>query len=133
LSKARELRALAGLIDGFFPPDLARQVRVANFRDGEIVLAAANPAVAAKIRLLAPSLSRFLDKRRWQGNSVSVRVQPTPSPSGGSSAAAQKSAKLSTSGVAALQALYREMHDSPAREALRVLLEHQQARAEKKT
>src|SRR5438132_7196134 len=79
LAKTREIRALAGLVGGFFPPDLARQVRVANFREGELVLLAANPPIAAKLKLLAPSLSRFLAKQRWQVNSVSVRVQPTAS------------------------------------------------------
>jgi len=77
LSKARELRVLAGLVDGFLPPDLARQVRVSNLRDGELVLAAANPSAAAKMRLLSPSLCRLLEDRRGQVNSVSVRVQPT--------------------------------------------------------
>jgi hypothetical protein len=122
LSKARDLRTLAGLVDGFFPPDLARQVRVANFREGELVLAAANPPMAAKIKLLGPSLSRFLEKQRWQVNSVSVRVQPSTSRSASPSAAGQKSAHFSTSGLAALQALYAGLKDSPAREALGVLL-----------
>jgi len=72
LAKARDLRALGGLVDGFFPPDLARQVRVANYREGELVLTAGNPPTASKIRLLAPSLSRYLAKQRWQVNSVSV-------------------------------------------------------------
>jgi len=56
LAKAHELRALAGLLDGFLPPELARQARVVNYRDGELVLLAASPAAAAKLRLLAPSL-----------------------------------------------------------------------------
>ena len=44
LAKAQELRALAGLLDGFLPPELARQARVVNYRDGEVVLSAASPA-----------------------------------------------------------------------------------------
>ena len=127
LSKARDLRALAGLVDGFFPPDLARQVRVANFREGELVLTAGNPAVAAKIKLLGPSLCRFCDERRWQVNSVSVRVQPTPSGVHKSLPALQKNAKFSAPGLTALEALYRGLQDSPAREALRVLLARQGA------
>jgi hypothetical protein len=123
-SKASDLRALAGLVDGFFPPDLARQVRVANFREGELVLAAANPPAAAKIKLLAPSLSRFLEKQRWQVNSVSVRVQPNASQGANSLPPLEKSAKLSTSGLAALRALYEGLSDSPARQALAELLAH---------
>jgi hypothetical protein len=128
LAKAREIRALAGLVAGFFPPDLARQVRVANLKEGEIVLAAANPAAAAKLRLLAPSLSRFLVKRRMQVNSVSVRVQPHTS----HAVAPQKTAHLSTVALDALRAVYDEMSASPAREALRALLERRGATSRKR-
>src|SRR4051812_13955003 len=125
LAKTRDLHALGGFVDGFFPPDLARQVRVANFREGELVLTAGNPAVAAKIKLLGPSLCRFCDERRWQVSSVSVRVQPTPSGVHKSLPALQKNAKFSSPGLTALEALYRGLQDSPAREALRVLLARQ--------
>lgn len=124
LSKARELRVLAGLVDGFFPPDLARQVRVANFREGELALLAASPAVAAKIKLLASSLIRFLAERRCQVNSVSVRVQPTSAHGTKSLPALQKNAKFSTAGIAALRALHQALKDSPARRALGELLAH---------
>ena len=124
LAKARDLRTLGGLVDGFFPPDLARQVRVANIREGELVIAAANPAAAAKIRLLAPSLSRYLATQRWQVNSVSVRVQPSPSPGQVPQPKGQKAVQLSTSGLAALHRLRARMADSPARKALEQLLEH---------
>ena len=76
LAKARDLRALAALVQGFFPADLASQARVANYREGEVVLTAANAAAGAKLRLLAPALGRFLSERRWQVNSVYIRVQP---------------------------------------------------------
>jgi len=99
LAKARQIRALGGLVDGFFPPDLAHQVRVANCREGELVLNAANPAAAAKIRLLAPSLVRYLAKQRWQVNSVSVRVQPTASQREIGRQGGPKSVHLSTGGL----------------------------------
>ena len=41
VAKARDIAALAGFVDGFLPPDLASQVRVANIREGELVLLAA--------------------------------------------------------------------------------------------
>jgi hypothetical protein len=120
VAKSRDIAALARLVDGFLPQDLARQVRVANFREGEVVLIAANSAAAAKLKLLAPSLSRFLVEQRWQVNSVSLRVQPnTPHKA---SAAAQKSAYFSTPTLDSLQGLYDRMTDSPAREALQALL-----------
>jgi hypothetical protein len=119
LAKTRELRALAGLVDGFLSADLARQVRVVNFREGAVVVEAANSAAAAKIRLLGPSLSRFLAERRWQVNSVSVRVQPNTPRIG----APQKAADLPAAALIALKNLHASMADSPARDALRTLLE----------
>jgi len=120
LTKAHELRALAGWLDGFLPPDLARQARVVNFREGEIVLVAASSAAAAKLRLLAPSLVNFLSKQRLQVNSVSVRVQPNESRE--APPAPQKTAYLSTLTLDRLRKLYKDLAPSPARDALGKLL-----------
>lgn len=120
LAKARDLRALAGLVQGFFPADLARQVRVANYREGDVVLIAANAAAGAKLRLLAPTLSQFLSERRWQVNSVSIRVQPNSARQ--AVVAPHKPATLSTPTLDSLRALHDRMADSPARVALGRLL-----------
>jgi hypothetical protein len=121
ISKARDLRALRGLVENFLPPDLARQARVANFRDGELVLLATNASAAAKLRLLAGPLSAYLSERRWQVNSVALRVQPNASR--GEAAAVQKSVHLSTHTIESLRALHSRMAASPAREALGRLIE----------
>ncbi len=126
LAKAQELRALAGLLDGFLPPELARQARVVNYRDGEVVVAAATPAAASKLRLLAPSLANFFSKQRLQVNSVSIRVQPNASR--GADVAPQKSAYLSTPALESLRRLYKSMRASPARTALGALLEKRLSR-----
>jgi hypothetical protein len=123
MAKVRNLRALARLLDGFLPPDLVGQATVANFREGELVLLGANAAAAAKLRLLAPSLSGYLSKQRFQVNSVSIRVQPNASRA--LSVATQKSVRLSTHTINSLRALHDRMRASPAREALGRLLEHQ--------
>lgn len=121
LAKARDLRALTGLVQGFFPEEFARHVRVANYRDGELVLVAANAAAGGKLRLLAPTLSRFLSERRWQVNSVSVRVQPNGSRT--ANVAPQKIATLSTDTLHSLKVLHDRMAASPARDALSRLLQ----------
>jgi hypothetical protein len=128
LAKAHELRALAGLLDGFLPPDLARQTRVVNYRDGEVVLLTASPAAAAKLRLLAPSLVNFFSKQRLQVISVCTRVQPNTSQN--DDAAPQKTACLSAPALDSLSSLYKSMRNSPAREALRVLLERRGVKPE---
>jgi hypothetical protein len=127
VTKARDLLALCGLVEGFFPADLARQVRVANFRDGELVLHAANAAVAAKLRLLATPLISYLFERRWQVNSVSIRVQPNGSRT--PPAARQKNVRLSTHTLEDLRALHERMPPSPARTALGRLIERAKGRS----
>jgi hypothetical protein len=126
VAKARDLRIIAGVVGGFFPPDLAACVRVANFREGELVLIAANAAAAAKLRLLSPALSEYLLNQRIQVNSVSLRVQPNSTPR--SAPAPQKSAHLSTRSVDSLRALHASLRPSPARDALERLLAHQTGR-----
>lgn len=121
LAKAQELRALAGLLDGFLPPDLASLARVVNYREGEIVLVASTSAAAAKLRLLAPSLANFFSKQHLQVNSVCIRVQPNGSRR--IDVAPQKNAHLSTSSLQSLSRLYKTLRESPARDALGALLE----------
>jgi len=123
MAKARDLRLIAGLVGGFLPADLCSLFRVANLREGELVLIAANASAAAKLRLLSPTLSDYLSNQRIQVNSVSVRVQPNSAPAG--RAAPQKSAQLSTRTVDSLRALHARMRPCPAREALGRLLERE--------
>ena len=126
VSKTRDLRALRGLVDGFLPPDLARLTRVANFRDGELVLLAGNAAAAAKLRLLATPLSAYLSERRLQVNSVSLRVQPNGPRR--ASQTVQKSVQLSTLTLERLRGLHERMRPCPAREALGRLLDRSRGR-----
>lgn len=124
LTKAHELRALSGLVHRFLSADLAGAARVVNFKDSQLVLATTNSAAAAKLKLLAPALNRFLIERRWQVNSVSVRVQPNASHS---VPAAREDVEFSTFAMAELHRLYVSMRPSPAREALGRLLQRRGA------
>jgi hypothetical protein len=123
LAKTRELRALSELVQNFLTTEFRGETRVANFKEGKLALVAANSAVAAKLRLLAPALVRFLQERRMQVSLVSVRVQPIESLKkvGG----AQKSVHFSTHAVERLRELYERLSPSPARDALaRMLRRH---------
>ena len=122
IAKAHEINTLSKLCFDFLPPGLARLVRAINLRDRQLILVAASPAAAAKLKLLAEPLCQFLLAQRAEVNSVSVRVQPgAPHPA---DAAARQPARLSRSALDGLQALYLRLHDSPAREALKALLDH---------
>ena len=120
VAKVRDLRALAGIVDGFLSADLARTIRVGNLKDGKLTLIAEHSAAAAKLQLLAPALIRILQDRRWQVNSVSLRVQPngraaTPRTS-------RKTVYFSTHTLDRLRELHAGMRPSPARDALAKML-----------
>jgi len=127
IAKTRQINALSKLVFDFLPPGLARLVRAVNFHDRpgdrQLVLLAASPAAAAKLKLLAEALCRYLSEQRAQVNSVSVRVQP------GADSAAQVTSRpaprLSAGVLRELQSLHARLSDSPARSALKALLDHQ--------
>jgi hypothetical protein len=127
VAKTRDLRALAGLVQGFLSADLAGEVRVANLKEGELVLLAANSAAAARLRLVAPALCRLLQERQWQVSSVSSRVQPNLARRETQQATVvkRKNVNLSTSALESLRSLHEKLAPSPARDALARLLRRQ--------
>ena len=121
MEKARELDALSKLLDGFLPPELAPLARVSNFKEGKLVIHAANGPAAAKLKLLSESLGIYISKQRSQVNSVSVRVQPAAARA--ADAAPQKQALISQAALADLSALYARLPDSAFRKSLKSMLE----------
>ena len=122
VAKAREINALSKLCFDFLPTGLARQVRAVNLRDQQLVLLAASPAAAAKLKLLAEALRKYLLEQGAEVNSVSVRVQPGAPALG--DAPTRQPARLSQGALDALQTLYGKLPDSAARKALKTLLDH---------
>ena len=118
--KMREIEALSKLLEGFLPSELANLVRVANFKEGKLVLHAANGAAAAKLRLLAESLGACISQQRSQVNSVSVRVQPGI---GEVPEREPKQAHLTSAALRELVALYGRLPDSVFRKSLKTLLD----------
>ena len=121
--KARLINALSKLCFDFLPPGLARLVRAVNVKDRQLVLLAASPAAAAKLKMLSEALRNYLSEQGAEVNSVSVRVQPGAADAG--EAPSRQPARLSQNALDALQALYRRLPDSLARRALKTLLDHQ--------
>jgi len=120
LEKARKILALSKHCVDLLPPELASQLRGANIREETLVLLAANPAAAAKLKLLAGSLSESLLQLGSKVKGVSVRVQPSTGP--GPVVAAHKTAALSPAALTSLADLRAALPDSPARLALDRLL-----------
>ena len=121
IAKAREINALANLCNEFLPPELAAQVRPANLQGDKLVILAANSAAAAKLKLLSGSLSDFLAKRGAKVNSVFVKVQPGEAAA--ASAPQPHSKRVSDRAFSVLSELYSTLGESPARQALKRLLE----------
>ena len=126
VEKARQINALSKLCFDFLPPGLARLVRAITFNnrlgDRQLVLLAASPAAAAKLKLLSEALRKYLSEQGAEVSSVSVRVQPGGAPL--ADATARQAPRLSQSALEALQVLYRKLPDSLARKALKTLLDH---------
>lgn len=120
VAKAREIRALAKHCNEFFPPELARQLRPANFQGGKLVVLAANAAAAAKLKLLSEPLSDFLLKRGAKVNAVLVKVQLAELDN--TRSRSPRSARISPATIVVLSKLYETLGDSPARQALERLL-----------
>ena len=121
VAKAREINTLANLCNEFLPPELAAQIRPANLQGDKLVILAANSAAAAKLKLLSGSLSDFLTKRGAKVNSVSVKVQPGETV--GTSAPQPDSRRVSDRAFSVLSELYSTLGESPARQALKRLLD----------
>jgi hypothetical protein len=123
VAKAREINALANLCNEFLPPELAAQVRPANLQGDKLVILAANSAAAAKLKLLSGSLNDFLVKRGAKVNSVSVKVQPGEAAA--TSVPQPDSRRVSDRAFSVLSELYSTLGESPARQALKRLLERE--------
>jgi hypothetical protein len=128
VAKAQAIGTLTRSCAEFLPPALARHLRAASVRDGELSLLASNPAAAAKLKMVAESLRKFLFQQGTKVSAVCVRVQPTRSHHQVPTAA--KAIALSSAGIAELSALYERLGpDSPARRALGALLRRQARKA----
>ena len=123
VAKTRDIRTLTRSCASFLPPSLSRQLLTAQMKDGELALLASNPAAAAKLKLVAESLRKFLLQQGSKVNSVSVRVQPENSSVEEVTPRARKS--LSRDAQRTLRELYDKLPEGPARRALKTLLDHQ--------
>jgi len=71
----QRLAALQRLYEVCTPPELTQASRVVGDRNGMLVIAADNGAIAAKLRQLAPRLLKNLQKQSAQITGIQVRIQ----------------------------------------------------------
>jgi hypothetical protein len=125
-SKAGQLMALQREYEQIAPSSLIRYSRVLQLERQILTLAAYNGAIAAKLRQLAPELTRALQNRGCEVTGIQVRVQVTQT-------APESTAKrpvLSATGRKRLTELAVELPDSPLKNALQRLAQKSEKKSE---
>jgi len=115
---AERLIALQHLFEAIAPPLLARSCRVANFKQGKLILHAANNLLAAKLRQVVPTLTDEFCNRGWQVTAIHVAVQH----SGDELQTAPSVEPLAPAARARLAELASKVDDPKLRESLEHLL-----------
>jgi hypothetical protein len=116
--QAAELLDIRRALRELLPASLRDLCQIARAKQGKVVIFAENNAIAAKIRLLEPTIVARLGRQWPNVTGIDVRVQvgmPRPADSG------RPEMRLSPAAGAALRALVDRLPDSRLREAVRAL------------
>jgi len=108
------------------PQPLTQSCCVKQLRAGTLYLSAENAAIAAKVKQLSPRLLTRYQKLGWQITSIRVEVQvreTAPQPVAG-----RARARLSIETIDNLERLAAGLEDSPLKQALANLVEHQRGK-----
>ena len=117
---AGHLQTLQRLFENAVPAMLARSSRVANFKQGVVVVHAENGAVAAKLRQIAPSLGEGFRLKGEQVTEIRIRVQPLDIAL--QQKQAPRAASLGNAGRASIGRLTASLPEGPLRTALEGLV-----------
>lgn len=113
--QARRLTEVQQVLLEAVPSPLARAIRVKNFRAGTLFVLAANAAVAAKLKQLAPTLLLHVRKRVIEVTGIKVEVQVAEQ----QKACPDKPVRdLSLAAVSAIDKLAGTLKESPLKAAL---------------
>lgn len=114
VSRAYALSALQRHFSNAAPPYLARSCTVLGLQFGTLTVAAANAAVAAKLRQLAPELVVLLQNRGCEVSGIRVKVQVGYAPA----EPRKQPRELSRAARSALGDLGDSLDESPLKQAL---------------
>ena len=114
LAKAQRLVALQRTLNSV-APTIAAQCRIANLRDGHVVIWTTNNATAAKLKLLVPRLTERFVSACADVKGVKIEVQFLMAATIGS---VNRERDLTPPPSAPLEALARTLPDSPLRNAI---------------
>lgn len=110
---AEQVISLRQILGDILPANLRRSCDIANYSQGKVVIFAENSAIAAKLKLMAPTLLRDLSQRVAQVTAIDVRVQPR-------TAAAQPviQRKMTEEATRSLLKLGEQLADSELKDAI---------------
>ena len=108
LPQAKRLLELRQVLLDALPEPLADSATVANYRQGKIVIFAANSAIAAKLKLLSPTLKNRFAALGLQVTALEIEVQPGQ----GTANRRQKASVLTDTARQALTDLASQLTDS---------------------
>jgi hypothetical protein len=117
MPQARRLLELRQLLASLLPEPLARACTVANYKNGKLVVFAENSAVAAKLRLLSPTIRVRFSDRGVQVTEMDIGVQAPDA----TQENPDKTAALSGAAVASLAGLASQLPDSPLKERISMM------------
>jgi len=115
LPQAERLIELRRIYSKLVPQQLSRSSAIVNYKQQKVVIFADNNAVAAKLRLLSPRLVNDFSKCGVQVTGIRLEVQPREE---ALKTSLTKRARLSRAGADSLEALARQLPDSPLKRAL---------------
>jgi hypothetical protein len=118
MPQARRLLELRQLLASLLPEPLARTCTVANYKHGKLVVFAENSAVAAKLKLLSPTIRDRLSNRGVQVTEMDISVQAPDT----AQEKPEKKARLSGSAVSTLAELASQLPDSPLKQSIALLI-----------
>jgi hypothetical protein len=114
MPQAQRLIELRGILAAVLPESLTRFCSIANYKQGKVIIFAANGATAAKLKLMLPTLSEQLSKRALEVTGLEVRVQAFES----DPQVIEKSAKMTQEAASGLAGLCKELPDSELKIAI---------------
>lgn len=116
--RARRIAALQQAYLTAVPGELARASAVGYEQQGTLVVLAANGAVAARLRHLAPRLHLTMQKQFPEVKGIRIEVQLVR----GTNRRSRPIRRIGATGLGQLKALESELPDGPLRDALRRLI-----------
>jgi len=121
MPQAKRLIELREILASLLPESLARRCSVANYKQGRVLILAANGGTAAKLKLMLPALLEQVSRRAVEVTGLEVAVQAP----GSETQLSEKSAKISQEAASRIAALCEQLPDSELKTALaRIAFQH---------